>query len=203
MLSSSDKKITKAIIDLTWLSLFWSTLAVALSKNYRFEMLIVVTIVYLLNLLNAFLAIKYKKFVFGIVGLSLLPLTFGFLLWAIVIWMNVFDPHWSWISIVLGTFWGMWLIPILLPKLSKQIESEIMQPKTKLGKVIIGILVGLGGVGGATAGRVASRASKTGSNWGIILVGFGMASFAFILQYAFVHQAWNGYIKKKSQEKPQ
>lgn len=154
-------------------------------------------------ILNGFLALKYKDaFIFKAIVLSLNPLTFGFILAGIGIWMVAFKPHWSWISIVLGTFWGMWIFPILLPKLSVKLEAEIMHPKTALGRWFVGALIGMGGIGGAASGRLASKAAEGGNNWPTIILGLSMISFAFILQYAFIHQAWSGYLgSQKAEEK--
>lgn len=176
---------------------FFGAFPIMFNKDYRGETAMVVGLVLFIAIINFFLARKYKDvFVFKAILLSINPLTFGILEMAIGVWIVAFGAHWGWISIILGTFWGMWIFPIAIPKLSTKIEAEIMHPKTVAGKWIIAILIGVGGLGGATSGRLASRALKNGNNSGAIFLGLGMASLAFILQYASVHQAWQGHIEK-------
>lgn len=167
-------------------------------KGYQSAMVISFVVLSLISFFSYLMIAKSNNFLWTVFAIAFMPLTFGFVMSALSIWMIAFGPHWSWISIMLGTFWGMWLIPLFLPKLAKQIESELMQPKTKVGKIIIGILISLGGFGGAASGRLASRASDHGFAGGLIFGGLAMISFAYIFQYLAVLTQWE--YRKKSQE---
>jgi sugar phosphate permease len=193
----NNKKKAKSLLDMILMYILFGAFPIIFNENHRKETAIVVALLILFAIINALLAFDNDIFIFKAILLSINPLTFGFLEMAIGVWMVAFVPHWTWTSILLGTFWGIWLLPIFLPKLSTKVEVEIMHPKSALGKWVIGILIGMGGFGGAASGRLASRAVKNGDNWGAIFLGLGIASFAFILQYAFVHQAWNGRLEAK------
>lgn len=160
------------------------------NKEYQKEMVLVFFVLGMMSFVTYLLTAKNKSFLLTIVTVSFSPPIFGLLMVGIAIWKIEFTPHWNWISIVLGAYWGMWLLPFFLPKISKQIEVEIMQPKTTLGKIIVGILVAIGGFGGASSGRLASKGVESGANWGMILGGMGIISLAFMFQYLAVLSQW-------------
>ena len=195
-LATKNKHVFRSVRDMILMYVFFGAFPIMFNKDYREETAMVVALVLFIAIINFFLARKYDDvFVYKAIALSIFPLTFGILEMAISVWILAFGVDWGWISIVLGTFWGTWIFPILLPKLSTKIEAEIMHPKTVVGKWAIAILIGMGSFGAAASGRLASRALKNGDNWGAIFLGLGMASLAFILQYAFVHQAWQGHLE--------
>ncbi len=169
------------------------------NKEYQQEFVTVFLVLGAISFFSYWMTSKSNFFMWTFLSVSFNPFIFGFTIVGISIWKIVFIPHWIWISIILAAYWGMWLIPILLPKLSKQIASELMHPKTKLGKAIIILVVSIGGFGGASSGRLASRAARDGSYIGIIFVGFGIMSFAFFLQYLAIFPRWDYYQKTQKE----
>lgn len=201
---TKNKQVLKSLRDMILMYIFFGAFPIMFNKDYRKETAIVIALILLFAIINFSLAVKYKDvLVFKVILLSINPLNFGILEMAIGVWILAFGVHWGWISIVLGTFWGIWVFPILFPKVSTKTQAEIMHPKTTLGRWAIGLLIGMGGFGGAASGRLASRALKNGDNWGAIFLGLGMASLAFILQYAFVHQAWLGHLEAMKKKEKQ
>ena len=170
------------------------------NKEYQQEIVTIFLALGTISFFSYWMTSKSNLFLWTTLSVSFTPFIFGFLIAGISIWMIAFVPHWSWISIILGAYWGMWFIPILLPKLSKQIEAELIHPKTKFGKAVMILIVSVGGFGGAASGRLASRAARGGSDLGIVFGGFGIMSLAFFLQYLAVFSQWDYFQKSKKQE---
>jgi len=170
-----------------------------LSEYYSIQISSGYFILSLLGTLSYLLTSKFDNFLFTAFGASLFPFFLGFLAFGISVWTIAFVPHWGWISLVLVTYLGIWLLPICRPVLSKHSgkNSKISLPTLDFEKIIIGVLVGIGGFGGAASGRLASRAAKTGSNLGVILVGISMISLAFLMHYFAVTSHWERYQKNR------
>jgi hypothetical protein len=144
-----------------------------------------------------------RRFVPLFIGISLFPLTFSLFQFGAFLFRFVTGVGLEIVLVLILSFWALWLIPIVAPKISNKVVEEIVYPKTPMGRAFMGLfysLAVLGGAGGSAIGRTLSKANRQGSSLGLLIFSIIVMIIGVVFHFMFIGQVWRDRDRFKQEE---
>jgi len=106
-------------------------------------------------------------------------------------WNGAVPIVWVWIFPILGAYLIAWALPAISPAVSSFLWREHTVPQTRLGRLLLGLIITLGpvaGVLGASLGMFGSRSGEIGLS--LAVLGSLMSITAISIAFAVAYQLW-------------
>lgn len=117
--------------------------------------------------------------------------SFQFLCIAVRNWLAIYDGNGLWLLPVLVGFILAWILPLVSPDLSEFLWREQNAPQTKVGRVVMGVLLAIAPVAGTLGASFGMFSSRFGElELAYLVIGSLSSVTAIGLAAGFSYQLW-------------
>jgi len=104
-------------------------------------------------------------------------------------WLEVYPR--IWLTPIIICYFLAWILPGLAPAFSKLLWREQNSPQTRLGRIILGVIISMAPVAGAVGASIGMFTTRfSGISGTYLIMGPGFLILATSMAFAFSYQIW-------------